>query len=239
MPETEKRKIIRVDGDNRSESDDLLISERRVRLLLDGLEFARTVMTPGNEEYWALGRLLISGAIASIGDVEHLSLEDGGATVGVERSGQLSRRAARESGVRVDFSQISQASQVTRSIRDGIRWLAEAPLYQTTGAAHVSALVRPDGTRLARMEDAGRHNAADKVIGWALANGVCLPETILLTSGRLAEDMVEKAAGAGIPVMASISAATAQGAALAARRRVTLIGFVRGERMNIYTVGRP
>lgn len=233
MPESEKRKIVRVDEDARSASDDLLIVEKKVRLLLDGVEFTRTVMTPGHEEHWALGHLFVSGAIAAMTDVKRLSLGEDGTEVGVVRSGQLSGRLARESEADVDFS------QVTKVVRDGIRWLAEAPLYLSTGGAHAAALTQADGTRLVLMEDVGRHNAADKAVGWALANGVRLPETILFTSGRLAEDMVAKAAAAGIPVMASVSAATAQGAALAAHRNIMLIGFVRGERMNIYTPGLP
>lgn len=255
MEGTETRKIVRLHGDTRSEAADLLIVERRVCLVLDGGECAQTVMTPGHEDLWALGHLRCLGLIEARGDVERLEIKEDGAVVAVRRHSPhpptglcktpVFRRGAHcasaAPGPETTQNERPMAAPAKNDmpnlpsvVRDGIRWLSEAPLYTSTGAAHVAALIRPDGTRLVRMEDVGRHNAVDKAVGWAIENEANLAETILLTSGRLPEDMVAKAVAAGIPVMASVSAATAQGVALAERHGLTLIGFVRGERMNVY-----
>lgn len=225
-----ERRILRVDGDQWQEADDLLIVERTVRLVLDGEERAQTVMTPGHEDWWALGHLRCLGAIETSDDVESLEIKDD--IVQCRRRGAHCASAVARTQTIRDHPCDGEMRKV---VRDGIRWLSEAPLYTSTGAAHVAALVKPDGRRLVRIEDVGRHNAVDKAIGWALANKINLAETILLTSGRLPEDMVAKGIAAGVLAMASVSAATAQGAALAERHGMILIGFVRGERMNVYS----
>lgn len=241
MTGTEGRKIWRADGEDVREADDLLIVERKVCLLLAGEECARTVMTPGQEDLWALGHLRCLGAIETKDDVERLEIVEGGAAVLVRLRARRAPevppggRGEEGGGAAPSPSSPGDARRVIASVRGGVRWLAEAPLYVSTGAAHAAALVRLDGTRLVRVEDIGRHNAVDKAIGWAVQNGVDLGGAILLTSGRLPEDMAAKGVAAGVPVMASVSAATAGGAALAERHGLTLIGFVRGERMNIYT----
>ncbi len=250
-----ERRILRIDGDLCREADDLLIVERAVGLVLDGEACAQTVMTPGHEDLWALGHLRCLGLIEGKGDVERLEVKEDGAVVEVWRhnphpptglcKNPVFRRGAHcasaAPGLKTTQNGRPMAAPTKNSmpglrdvVRDGIRWLAEAPLYTSTGAAHVAALVASDGTKLVRMEDVGRHNAVDKAVGWALANEVDLAGTMLLTSGRLPEDMVAKAVAAGVPVMASVSAATAQGVAMAERHGLTLIGFVRGERMNVY-----
>ena len=117
----------------------------------------------------------------------------------------------------------------------GIDWIGEAPLFKTAGSVHVAALVSPDGKLLFRTEDVGRHNAVDKAVGWILKKNMKTSEVGLITSGRLPEDMVLKGAGAKIPLMASISAATADGADAARRCNMTLIGFARNGRFNVYS----
>ena len=120
-------------------------------------------------------------------------------------------------------------------LREGAEWLSEAPIFRATGGTHVAALLAKDGEKLFRTEDIGRHNAVDKAVGWAVLHDVPLGETAMVVSGRLPVDMVMKALGAGIPVLGSVSAAIAEGAEAAEKGGLTLAGFIRGDRMNIYT----
>lgn len=110
-----------------------------------------------------------------------------------------------------------------------------AKKFRKTGGVHVAALYSTDGKIAALAEDVGRHNAVDKVIGAATTKNVDFRNHFLALSGRLSGDIVLKAARMQIPIIASLSAAINSGLEAAQLTRITLIGFVRGKRMNVYT----
>jgi FdhD protein len=110
------------------------------------------------------------------------------------------------------------------------------PAFERTGGLHATGLFSADGEALEVREDVGRHNAMDKVIGWALLSGA-LPfsSNVLCVSGRLAFELVQKAARAGAPILVGVGAPTSLAVELAADRGITLAGFARGGRVNVYT----
>ena len=99
----------------------------------------------------------------------------------------------------------------------------------------MSGLFYPDGTIVCYAEDVGRHNTIDKIVGEAVINGKNLSEVFVSTSGRISAAMVTKIARVGIPLMASISAPTAQGLEIAENASITIAGFTREPRLNVYT----
>jgi FdhD protein len=111
----------------------------------------------------------------------------------------------------------------------------DTPLFRETGGCHGAALYTQAGNRITLLEDIGRHNAIDKVIGYALIKKIDMKKSLLTTTGRLTGDSVLKAIRANIPILASVSAAIESGVRLAFGYGLTLIGFVRGKKMNIYT----
>ena len=110
-------------------------------------------------------------------------------------------------------------------------------LFSTTGCAHSCALVR-GGQVLCRMEDIGRHNALDKVVGYALMNGIPIKDSVIFTSGRISKDYLEKVIKAGFGIVVSRAAVTESAIALACRENITMLGFVRKFSGNIYNEGR-
>lgn len=107
--------------------------------------------------------------------------------------------------------------------------------FDSTGGMHGIALISASGEVHCLREDVGRHNAVDKVVGWALLNGrLPLSETVLMVSGRISFEIVQKALRAGIPIVAAVSAATSLAVELAEDAGMTLIGFLRGESATIY-----
>ncbi len=250
MDETVRRmEIVRAYADGTFEKlSDEILSENSMILEVDGREDAEVILTRGFEAEWALGHLACRRMILSMEDVDAVFIEP-------ERV-RVQRKVARE-GIPLNSRFLSTAS--TRMVKGEhvreewpcalpVEWslpfetlqaaiaeLSEAPLFRRTGSVHVALLGSVSGHVRFRVEDVGRHNAVDKAVGWTLMQGISLSDCFLAVSGRLPADMVYKAIGAGIPLMASVSAPTANGVDAALQGGITLIGFAREGRMNVYS----
>ena len=115
---------------------------------------------------------------------------------------------------------------------------AAQPIFQETGGTHAVALARPDGQVFILAEDVGRHNAMDKVIGRAILTRQDLTGLVAVLSGRISFEMVLKTARAGIPILAAVSAPTSMALELALELNLTTVGFVRNQRLNVYTAAQ-
>jgi FdhD protein len=223
--------------------------EEPLEIRVDGSPLAVTMRTPGDDEELALGFLFGEGLIDS---PRAVNLTDNLAANIVEVDGPLAHEpqtrrfyATSSCGVcgkgaleevAVHADPVPAGPVLDRSLLaalpDGLR----QPGFERTGGLHATGLFDRQGVLLYSREDVGRHNAMDKVIGRALLDGlVPLTDHVLCVSGRLSFELVQKAAVAGAPILVGVGAPSSLAVSLADDRNMTLCGFARGGRVNVYT----
>ncbi len=138
--------------------------------------------------------------------------------------------------LRRDLAPLREGPRVDPSLLPGLvdRLRAGQGVFERTGGLHAAGLFAADGTLTCLREDVGRHNAVDKVVGRALLDGTELSSSILVVSGRAGYEIVQKSISAGIPVLAAVGAPSSLAVALAREFNQTLVGFLRGDRFNVY-----
>lgn len=251
---TEKISIIRLHGDNCEKIDDEVTVEKPFTIYVNGEEFITLLCSGNGEEHLMVGFLASEGLIKKVEDIKSLNIEHKTGRGYIELSeGILMKKKVHgkrtltsgcgkgtifydvldsltakplESAFKIDSDKILELS---REFNDA------SVEFKATGGVHACALC-DESEMLLFHEDIGRHNALDKVIGNALLNKIEIKGKWLLTSGRISSEILIKAAKQGIPMIVSRSAPTKLAVELAEQMNVTVAGFVRGRRMNIYTV---
>ncbi len=241
--------------------DDTLAVEEPLEIRVGGRSVAVVMRTPGHDRELAAGFLVTEGILRAREQVLDMVYcrGDGSAPqenildvllapgVAVDWT-RLTRNVFTSSScgvcskasieaVRGQFAPITEKFTARREVLAALpeRLRAEQAGFAATGGLHASALFTAEGRLIAAREDVGRHNALDKVIGHEFFAGrLPLAGRILLVSGRVSFEIVQKALAAGIPCVAAISAPTSAAVELAEASGQTLVGFLRGERMNVY-----
>jgi FdhD protein len=232
------------------EADDVVAVEEPLEIRIEGRPVAVTMRTPGNDEELALGFALSEGLRAT---GARLPDDLAANTVELDAPGFDPERLARSfyttssCGVcgKGALEAVSvEAPPVTSDLRVRADLLAGLPdalrrgqaAFAVTGGLHATGLFASDGSLLCVREDVGRHNALDKVVGWAVRQEVLpLSSHVLCVSGRLSFELVQKAAVAGCPIMVAVGAPSSLAVELARDRGITLCGFVRNGRLNVYS----
>ncbi len=242
--------------------DDYLAAEEPLEIRIGENPLSVTMRTPGHDLELAAGFLFTEGLVQrreQIVALENATNDDDGKRGNVVRAdvaaealpdfdklrrhffaasscgicGKASIDAVRSRLLRTPNPDFRVEPELIVSLPDALR--SEQDVFERTGGLHAAALFDGCGTLLIVREDIGRHNAVDKVIGWALLNErVPLSDCILLVSGRGGFEIIQKAIVAGIPVVASVSAPSSLAVQLARELRLTLIGFLRGNRFVVY-----
>jgi FdhD protein len=245
-----------------------LAVEEPLEIRVNGRPLTVTMRTPGSDFELAQGFLLTEGIIGRRDDVVTVRYCRGTETIGANTYNVLDVSLAPtvpapEVDVTRNFYTTSSCGVCGKASLDAVRLISryspgDVParvaadtltampaqlrgaqkVFASTGGLHAAALFDVDGTMLVAREDIGRHNAVDKVIGWALESGrIPLSTAVLLVSGRASFELTQKAVMAGVPVLAAVSAPSSLAVDLASQSGVTLIAFLRSNSMNVYTRG--
>jgi FdhD protein len=241
--------VLRLPG-ARMEPDELAVEEP-LEIRVGGSPVAVTMRTPGHDEELAIGFLRSEGipavAAGPSGDLAGNTIEvevEGEVDLGrLERHfytssscgvcGKGALEAVAVEAPRAD-SDLRVRASLLAALPEGLR--AAQPAFDATGGLHATGLFDESGTLVCLREDVGRHNAMDKVIGWAhLAGLLPLRRHLLCVSGRLSFELVQKAAVAGCPILVAVGAPSTLAVDLGRDRGITLCGFVRDGRLNVYS----
>jgi FdhD protein len=260
-PGTTGTRVYRVAAGEVEERPDELATEEplEIRLIQEGRTrtVAITMRTPGSDSELALGFLFAEGVIQRRDEVRRaepttpnvveVELVEGLAEpelAGLERHffatsacGVCGKAGLESLELRIT-EPLPPGPEVSPAVLAGLpERLREAQgLFATTGGLHAAALFDLEGNLLAVREDVGRHNALDKLIGWSLLEGLLpLSDHLVLVSGRSSYEILQKCLVAGVPIVAAVSAPSSLAVELAERFGLTLIGFLRGDRFNIYS----
>jgi FdhD protein len=238
--------VLRDDG-----VEDRVAIEEPLEIRVRGRALAVTMRTPGHDEELAIGFLhgegLLAGAVLSAGPTEDFAnniveVDAPLADTARERRfyttsscGVCGKGALEEVAVHSTPLDPRDGPTVDRALLAMLPERLRQPGFDATGGLHATGLFDADGTLVHVREDVGRHNAMDKVIGRALLDGeLPLAGRILVVSGRLSFELVQKAAVAGAPILVGVGAPSSLAVELARDRGLTLAGFARGDRVNIY-----
>ena len=256
------RPVTRVTGRSRDRFEDAVATERALELRVDGRTLSVTLRTPGHDEELALGFLAAEGVIAARADARDIACRAAGCAdepdvVDVALAPGVTLDWAR---LERHFTATSACGLCGRAHLEALRaGLARAPesaplspaalaslsqraraaqeTFEATGALHAAALAEGNDLAISVLrEDVGRHNAVDKIAGWLMAAGrYPLAGGVLWVSGRAGAEIVLKAARARIPVLAAVGAPSSLAVELAESAGMTLVGFLREGRMNVYS----
>jgi FdhD protein len=263
---TSRYRVVRMADGVATARPDSLAAEEPLEIRVAGRPLTVTMRTPGNDFDLARGFLVSEGVVAADSDIAAIrycagATADGGNTynvldvlladgvalpdVSLERNfyttsscglcGKASLEAVRTiSKWRVDRDPLRLNAATIATLPEKLR--AAQRVFDRTGGLHAAALFDESGDLWCVREDVGRHNAVDKVVGWALDEGrLPLTGTTLMVSGRASFELVQKAVMAGIPALAAVSAPSSLAVDLAREMGLTLIGFLRGSSMNVYS----
>jgi len=252
--EVEKIPILRLTEEGENDTEDIVTRELPLTIILNNRELVTLLCSPVNLKYLAVGFLFSEGLLKSKDEIKKIIVDDGRGVVRVEteETGELAREALFKrlitSGCGRGASFYSAADATGQKVESQLEMSAHEVFtlvgefqhrswtYRATGGVHSAALCDTKNILLF-SEDIGRHNAIDKIFGECILKDISTDGRIIITSGRISSEILLKVAKRNIPILISKSAPTNLGVRLAVDLGITLIGFVRGKRMNVYTDG--
>jgi len=251
--------LTRIERGHAAQALDSVAREEPLEIRVEGRSIAVVMRTPGHDEELAAGFLLTEGVVKTPSDIFEISLcpstSEGGnvadvlLTSGVSVNwDSLTRHVFASSSCGVcgkatldavftNFPSVTSSAQVSSRLLQTLpeKLRAAQETFAQTGGLHASAIFDLEGNLIVLREDVGRHNALDKVLGHALRRGLLpLSQHILMVSGRVSFEIMQKSLAGGIPIVAAISAPSTLAVEFAQGSGQTLAGFMRGDRMNVY-----
>ncbi|HPR67410.1 MAG TPA: formate dehydrogenase accessory sulfurtransferase FdhD [Methanothrix sp.] len=230
-------KTLRIEDGKIFEIEERMPREVELDVFVNGALLAKASLTPSMEREFVAGHLWYRGLIENGSQIRSLKIEGSRAwaEIGPRTDTGLSIEAARKTGEGHETDETVNAYWTVRADRilENLIATLDSDLYNKTGGTHTSSLCLANAI-LATAEDVGRLNTLDKAFGWGILQGLDLTSCYVVTSGRITSATIEKVSRFGVPLVASKGAVTTLAVEMAERRGMTLVGFARKTRMNVY-----
>ena len=223
-----------------------VIEEMPLALRVNGRHALTAMISPDMIREFIIGFLYTEGIIKYTDEIESIKIE--GTDAGVLTKSPFKILVSKKTvlsgcGGSTSYLDISKLAEINSNltldagtIRNSVKEALDSELHVLTGGIHVVGLYNGEG-KVCVVEDIGRHNALDKIIGYALERGIDLSNTYIICSGRISSEMVRKCLTANIPIVVSRGATTTLAIDIAKSRGLTIVGFVRSKKMNVYSWG--
>jgi FdhD protein len=246
VPQIRDVGIERIDGDARRSERDRVVVEAPLELRARGTPVATIMRTPGHDLELVRGLLHAESVVAGgLSQVAPDAVEVDAAPTAFAGRGLLASAACGVCGrvaiadLELRAREVAADTAIAHGVLAGLPEALRAAqsVFADTGGLHAAGLATTAGALVAAREDVGRHNAVDKLAGWALGAGLDASAHVLVLSGRLGYELIQKAIMLGVPIVAAVSAPSSLAIELAERFNVALVGFVRGRRANVYAHG--
>jgi len=235
---------LRVDGDLFEHDVHDVVEEIPIALFINGRHSMTAMMSPVNLEDFVTGYLFTEQIIKNIDEIESIKVEKNRISVITRNLFKVlgpKKTILSGCGGSTSFIDVEKLPKIhsdfsisAMAIATALRSVLDSEIHRTTGGFHMVVLLDSQCV-ISVAEDIGRHNAVDRIIGHALRNGVDLSKTYMISSGRISSEMVRKCLTANIPIIVSRSATTTLSVEIAEKTGLTVIGFARGRKLNIYS----
>jgi len=244
--------IERFKGDENVEVDDVTIEESRISVYLNETKAISMMCIPKDQDAHAIGFLMSENVISDIEDIKSLTVSEDGLRIDISASinesslQNLYKEKTLTSGcgggvtgtvageLTIPFNQTNFKIKPETIYKEVKEFYRDSELYNLTGCVHKAMIYLENGLTIT-AEDIGRHNAIDKAVGKCKLGKIDTSKSVLFVSGRLSSEMVTKAVMHKVPIVISRTAPTHLGVKTAHEHGITLIGFARGKKMNVYT----
>ncbi len=223
-----------------------VIEEMPLAVTVNGRHALTAMVSPDMLREFVIGFLYTEGIIKDTDEIESIKIEDTNASILTKSPFKIlvsKKTVLSGCGGSMSYLDIAKLPEIgsdltldSETIRTTVKEALDSQLHVLTGGIHVVAMYNATG-KICVVEDIGRHNALDKIIGYALEKNIDLSSTYIICSGRISSEMVRKCLIANIPIVVSRGATTTLAIDIARSRRLTIVGFVRSKKMNVYSWG--
>lgn len=236
-----------VNEDQITEFKDKVVEEKALSLFINGRNYTTAMISPHMQKEFVLGHLFSEGIIKELDEVESIQIQENTAKVLTKSPLQVliaKKTIVSGCGGGSSFLDESKLPKIDSnfkiskdSIFKAVKSVLTSEIHKTTYGIHSCGLFGSESL-ICKVDDIGRHNALDKTIGYALSKGCDFSETFAVTTGRISSEMVLKCSMANIPIIASRGATTSLAIDIADKTGLTILGFVRGKKMSVYSGGQ-
>ncbi|MDY6966500.1 MAG: formate dehydrogenase accessory sulfurtransferase FdhD [Halobacteriota archaeon] len=226
---------------------DRVVKETALSIFINGRNYATAMISPQMKKEFVIGHLFSEGIIKELGEIESMQIQGNNAKVLTKSPLQVliaRKTIVSGCGGGTSFLDESKLPKIESKLKiseecifNAIKTVFTSEIHKGTHGIHSCGLFNSESL-ICKAEDIGRHNALDKVIGYALTEGCDFSDTFVVTTGRISSEMAFKCAVVNIPIIASMGATTSLAIDIADKTGLTIVGFVRAKRMNIYSGGQ-